>query len=564
MPYNGPSWLIGNQRKVRRRHLEALHILWIVGFLMASFVLFLIPATQSLWLWVPTALLLLFGGIPLRDGPGFLVAWDWYEHVTRRKNPELEKVRPAKSKKGKQANTASETEAKQRRQKRTPPINAVPMEYYNSNTGKHTGVLYLPPRIADASIIVSTGFDGALLGSEEFFDRMDSMSESLIEAARASIEPIGILQGFMKRPYDITRSREWQLNNVPPQIMASVPGTTWQEVLQGKPVESVIADASKKLERPLTAEEFLHKEMTERDVLKQKRASDAYSFYGLTVPRPQDWPLGNRGVISRMLSQQQLNEAPIVRLTSLVEQGLISNGALGVQTLDLDGLNNHLRKAWDMNPNTLHSWNEGLDVTQEGKPFDPTNPWPPYDFFTGIDKKRLPFTNYGNTLHRTYLVTGMEQRLIRPRQYRELFQPGYLGPTDEVGYAAALVGESVLASEEARATTRAIRLKKAIRRMSGADSGDRDESALEREEARLLENQRDEFDYGGSHGLVMNFYITLSVYGENDQARFDRLMKVDELFRLVSRNLRVNIQSIRTAPHMNRSFWTMFGGTGMM
>lgn len=554
MQDNGPKWLVGNQQKAKRRYWEAIHVLWVAGFLVVSMVLFFVPVTQSLWLWVPTLLLLIIGGFPFRNGPGFLVVWDRYQHLTRQKKPQ----------ENDKTGSEPELDGKERRQKRTPPINAVPMEYYDSVSNTYTGVLYLPPRIADSSLIVSTGFDGALLGADEFFNQMDSVSESLIEAARSSWEPIGITQGFIRRPYDITRSREWQFANVPARILASVPGTTWQEVAKGKSPEAVLADSIKHPDRPLSAAEVLHEEMIQRDVLKQKRASDAYSFYGLTVPRPEDWPIGSRGDIRGLLSQQQLNDAPIVRLTKLVEQGLIANGVLGVHTLDEDGLNNHLRKAWDMNPKTLQAWNEGLTQTSDGKPFDPTFPWPPFNFYTGVDQKGLPFTDYGGTIHRIYEVTGLDQKLIRPRQLQGLFQPGYLGPADEVGYAAVLSSETVLSSDEVRAATRAIRFKKAMRRYSGADSGDRDESTREREEAELLENQRDAFDFGGSHGLNMNFYIALSVYGENDKARFSRLIQVDERFRLVARTARVTIRPLRLAPHMNRAFWTMFGATGMM
>ena len=554
MQYSGPTWLVGNQQKAKRRYWEAIHVLWVVGFLITSLILFFLPVTQSLWLWVPTLLLLIIGGFPLRNGPGFLVVWDRYQHLTRQKKPQ----------ENDETGNELELDGKERRPRRTPPIDAVPMEYYDSVSEKYTGVLYLPPRIADSSLIVCTGFDGASLGNDEFFDQMDRISESLIEAARSSWEPIGITQGFIKRPYDITRSRDWQVSNVPAKILASVPGTTWQEVAEGKSPKAVLADSIKRPDRLLSAAEVLHEEMMQRDVLKQKRASDAWSFYGLTVPRPEDWPIGNKGDIRGLLSQQQLNNAPLVRLTKLVEQGLIANGVLGVHILDEDGSNNHLRKAWDMNPKTLEAWNEGLRHTSDGKPFDPTYPWPPFNFYTGVDQKGLPVIDYGGTIHRIYQFIGREQKQIRPRQMQGLFQPGYLGPTDEVGYAAVLTSETILSSDEARAATREIRMKKAFRRYSGADKGDRDESTRQREEAQLLENQRDEFDFGGSHGLHMNFYIALSVYGEDDKARYSRLMEVDERFRLVVRAARGTIRPLRLAPHMNRSFWTMFGATNMM
>ncbi len=553
------QWLIGNQRKSKRRYLEPIHILWLVGWGLLSIAFFFIPFTQSLWLWVPTALLFVFGGlIPTSDGPGFLYVWDRYQHFRRQKNPE-EETDESENEEG-----SDKVDKKERRQPRRPPIDAIPMEYYDSNSDRRTGVLYLPHRIADASLIVSQGFDGAMLDSEEFYQRMDSISDSFLEAARNSLYPIGMTQGLIKRPYDTSRSRDWQLSNVPAKILASVPGTTWQEVANGKPVDQVIADSTRQLDRKLTAEEVLHLDMIQRDARRQKYSSDTYCFYGQTVGRPEDWELGNRGVISGLLTQDQLNQAPIVRLTKLVEQGLIANGALGVQTLDLDGLSNHLRKAWDMNPNTLEAWNEGELFTRDGKPFDPTNMWPPFNFSTGVDAKGLPYSNYGGTLHRTYLITGLDKKVIRPRQFRELFQPGYLGPTDEVGYGAVLVGETVLSSEEVRAATQSIRFKKAVSRLNGSDSGDRDVSAREREEAQLQERERDAYDYGGSHVLNHNFYIDLAVHSGDLKASLNRLAEVDERFKLTTQLLRVNTRPLRLAPHMNRALWTMFGAAGMM
>lgn len=565
------EWLIDNRTKVKRRYWEPITILWVVGFGVSSILLFFIPFTQHLWLWTVTAFLTIFGGlIPFKDGPGFLVAWDRYQHLTRNKKPLAVKedgVASDESQGVEGAETDREdvsADGKEKKpRKRRVPINARTMEFYDSVNDIPTGTLYLPPRIADASMIVADGFEWALADSDEFYDKIDNVSESVLEAARASMYPVGITQGFVKRPLDITRSRAWQERNVHKKILASVPGSTWQEVRNGKPQTAILEDSQKEPKRPLSAGEVLHQDMIERDTLKQKRASDAYHFYSILVPRPEEWPLGNNGDLSYLLNSQQIDDAPILRLTKLAEEGLVANGLLGVQRLDLDGLHNHLRKAWDMGP-SMQLWNQGAEVSGDGKPFDLSWPWPPGDFLTGLDPKRLPYIQYGQTIHRLYQLAGLEHKVVRPRQFQLVFQPGYLGPTDQVGFGMVTTGETVLSSEESRATTRMIRARKAFRRLRGADGGDRDESQLDREEAMLLENERDAFDHGGSHGLYFNQYFALSVYAKTEKERFRLMRHADENFRLVARTSRVVVRPIRLAPHMNRVFWTMFGGAGMM
>ena len=566
------SWLIDNRTKVKRRYWEPITILWVGGFGLAAVILFFIPATLALGLWIVPAFLTVFGGlIPFKDGPGFLHFWDRYQDRTSPKrypkasdnDEEEEETDPAVTENQDDEQPEEEyvdSNGKKRRRRR--PINALTMEYYNSITDEATGVLYMPQRIADASTIVALGFEGALADSDEFYDRIDAVSESVLEAARASMLPLGVVQGIIKRPLDITRSREWQQKNVHKKILASIPGTTWQEAQAGKSPEAIERDASKQLDRPLTGGEALMKDLMERDALKQKRNSDTYHFWNLLVPRPEDWPLGAKGNLNYLLDSQQIDDSPILKLTKLVEQGLIANGVLGVQTLDLDGLHTHLRKAWDMGP-TMRLWNEGAEFTETGQPFDPTWPWPPSDFITGVDRKRLPYIEYGKTNHRLYQLVGLEHKVVRPRQLQRLFQPGYLGPVDQVGYGMATVGETVLATDESRAATRAIRARKAFNRITGADSGDRDLSQLDREEAAIRENERDAFDHGGSHGLYFNQYFDLSVYAEKEKDRF-RLMRIaDEKFRLEARTSRISVRPIRLAPHMNRVFWSMYGGAGM-
>lgn len=569
MPFDGKQWLLDNRRKTKRRNFEPIHWLYMGVTAGLAILFFSIDITRDLWLGWGMAAVFLLGSWPTKHGPGFLVRWDKYQHAHRRKAPEEESDAQEVSKNGKKSTRKAGKEGKDvKERKLKAPIPVRTMEYHSTVTGTDTGVLYSIPRIADGAIIATTGFDGALLDPDEFFDRQESMSESIIDVARSSVDAIGVVAGFMRRPYNPVRHSDWQEDNVHKKVMASIPGTTWQQVEQGKSYEAVMADLQRvfdgNLDRRLTTDEVLNLEMMQRDGLKEQNSHEAYCFYGITVPRDPSWPLGHKGDINDVVTQQQLNDARIVRLSDLMEIGLVANGALGVHKFNERELGNHLRLAWDLNPNTIKPWHEGANRTLDGKPFDPNNPWPYDDFHYGVDDKGFPYVNYGGTLHRIYVVSGLENKLARPRQYRDLFQPGYLGPADRVGYGVALVGETVLASEESRAATREIRFKKAVRRFTGRDSGDYDESELERQEAQLRENERDAFDFGGSHALQFNLYIDIAVSGPNEKDNVKLLMEADEKFRLVIRNQRVHADTVELAPHMNRALWSMYGAAGLI
>jgi hypothetical protein len=548
---SGPQWLLENRRIPRQRDSDPIRWWWLGVFTSITILLFIIPITQPTWLWLGTAIIGFFGWLQNKKGPGYLVWLDWYLQATRRRAPDTSESVSKKS--------ATKT-----------PINASIMAYpiitdlskdVVVDMDNNLGVTYFEPRDSDSSMIVSTGWNGSNLDVVEYFDRMNAKSESILEAARSSFLPIGITEGIMKRPYDIWRYRDSGLKNVHPTVLSAIPGTTLDDIRNGKSGQKILEDATKPINRILSADENLNREREERDTLLQLRASNTYNFYSLNVPRPRDWPSVKHGNIDGKLTNRQLADAPIVELTHLLEQSLVSSGELGVHKLNFDEYSTHVRRSWD--GKKMHLWNQGAEVDDEGNPFNPRWPWPPHDYVMYYDDKGRPYLDYGGTYHRFFQVEGLDKKLIRPRQLLQIAAPGYLGPNNEIGFTAAMSADTILSRDESRRATGVIQWQKAFARWKSSGL-DIDRSRLDQEEARLLENRRDAFDYGGTHGLNFNLFLNISACSVDKPSTLRSMMKADDFLMLALRDMRLKVRRIRLEPEMNRAMWTTNIGASMI
>jgi hypothetical protein len=423
---------------------------------------------------------------------------------------------------------------------------------------ENLGVSYFPPRDSDVSTIVAQGWDAANMDPDDLFQEEHFLAHGMMETARRSYPSITLTIGLRSRPLNTQLTKMQYAANAHLRVQAVAAGQTLADFINDQPdADQLMQSITPEMlaEAPSVADKSFAKDWQELQGLLKTEYREPTAFFCLNVPRPRYWPSAPRGDIDEIVSPWEMSHSPIVKLTNILEQSLISNGVKNVRALSLDDTKTFVRTAWDLS--TVERWHTGATTAPDGTPINPDWPWPATEPLTGVDEDGLEYLDYDGTYSRVYRVYRLNHRRVSPGEFRELFSPNGIGPAGQTGLTVAWSGDTILSARESKITTTTIRFRKAFFLLK--DRGKLlDTSALEVEENALLEDRRDALDYGGSHAFSYNTLATTS-------ATSLKLLKgVDEALQRKANELNIVCRLIPWESDLDNGFWTCNIGAGMM
>ncbi|GAC1369952.1 MAG: hypothetical protein NVSMB39_2320 [Candidatus Saccharimonadales bacterium] len=468
-------------------------------------------------------------------GPGYKLLGDMIVSRWRRMRRRGQMLKPPP------VTVKGKSKPKSEPRKGRPPIPLRALALTLPKDGYDFGVIHNLPAGTDTARVSGRGWHGVALDFKDRYNAENVLVDCVRQAVQQYDGPVGVSMAYLSRPLNIERSRDWELQNL-------------QNAVIDVPEESYA--------NPQTAVEVFAANNRQLEVIKQKLGRDVIMSFGLTIPRPTGWPKDETKLTAR-----QIEVAPIVRLTKILEEGMARNGVDRAEILDFIDTKTYIRMAWDIAG--IEQWYSRianlataerlaiLDAevvdevhTRTEAEIDADEPWPRLELRTGPN-----YLAADGTFHRVLRVVKQRHKVL-PGDFTELFFAN-VGPADQTGLTIGLCGQTVSAQTEMRWLNRGIVWREGIRR---AQDGGKDlyESMAKRERRQRLVQRQDRIYLGGNQALAYNTYVVVSA------TSLELLETAEDAVLAHCRGVGIRVKRVTLESRQVQAFFMATLGTTMM